>query len=111
MFAGLETVQVVTPGTSTDRYGNTTVDWSTATTRTEACLVGSGGSTGPLLDARTPIDSDFDLVFPKADPGITPADRVVVRGLTCDVAGRPFAQQYGSGSLAGTVVKVKVREG
>lgn len=111
MFTGQETVQVLTAGTKTDEYGNTEPDWSTATTRDEKCLVGSGGSTEPLLDARTPIDSDFDLVFPGRDPGVTSADRVIVRGLTCDVSGRPFAQRYGSGDMAGTVVKVKIREG
>ena len=106
-----ESVTVTTPGTKTDVYGNTELDWSNATTRTLTCLVGSGGSTEPLLDARTPVESDFDLVFPREDPGITSADRVTVRGLVCEVVGRPFAWLYASGSSAGTVVRVSIKEG
>ena len=112
MLRNLETVQVITAGTATDRYGNTVEDWDNATERDEDCLVGAGGSTEPLLDARTPVDSEYDLIFQGRDPGITAADRVRVRGDVYDVNGKPFTQRWGaSPGVAGTVVQVKVREG
>lgn len=107
-----ETVTVQTASSTTDPYsGATTTDWSTFTTRSESCGVAPGGSTESVETARTPIDSDFDLIF-NHDPGITHADRVVVRGLTCEVDGHPFSWRSPfTGWEPGTVVRVKVREG
>lgn len=113
MFGYLEAVTVLTAATFTDRFGNDAADWDNATTRTEQCLVALGGSTEPLLVDRDQVDSDFDLIFPDGiDPAITAQNRVKVRGLVCDVNGRPFTQAWGSSpGLAGTVVKVSIREG
>lgn len=106
-----ETVTVQTPATSTDRYGKTVTDWSNPATRPESCAVGPGGSSEPSLDARAAIDSDFDLFFDH-DPAIVASERVVVRGLVCDVDGHPFSWRSPfSGWEPGTVVRVKIREG
>lgn len=112
MFAFPEPVTVQSAGTVTDPYsGESSADWSTPTTRAESCAVAPGGSTEPNEVARNAIDSDFDLIFDHA-PGITAADRVVVRGLTCEVDGRPFTYRSPfTGWVPGTVVRVKVREG
>ena len=111
MLPYAEPVTIQSPGTITDRYGNETTDWSTPTERAESCGVADGGSTEPLQDARNAVDSDFDLIFDH-DPGISSADRVVVRGLTCEVAGRPFLWRSPfTGWEPGTIVRVKVREG
>lgn len=107
-----ETVTVRTAGTVTDPYsGETVTDWSSSTSRSEKAAVAPAGSTEPTLVARNAIDSDFDLIF-GYDPGITAADRIVVRGLVCEVDGHPFSWLSPfTGWKPGTVVRVKVREG
>ena len=108
-----ESVTVQTPKTKTDPYSNATVvDWTVAPTeRDESCAVAPGGSTEPSGVARAAIDSTFDLIF-GYDPGITHADRVGVRGLTCEVDGHPFAfRSPFTGWEPGVLVRVKVREG
>jgi len=107
-----ESVDVITAGTTTDPYSQSTVtDWSTATERIESCAVAPGGSTELSQIARDAVDSDFDLIFDH-DPGITAQDRVRVRGLVCEVSGRPFEWRSPfTGWNAGTVVQVKIREG
>ena len=108
----LETVTVITPGTSTDRYGNPVEDWTNVTERDEGCLIGSPASGEPLMDARAPLDSDLTLIFPGRDPGILHTDRVRARGVVYEVNGRPFVQMWGSKpGIAGTTVGLKVREG
>lgn len=121
MFSFPEPVTILSPGTVTDPYSDdATTSWElpdgmTWTTepadRAEACAVAPGGSTEPTQVARDAIDSDFDLIFDH-DPGVSPADRVVVRGLTCEVDGRPFSYRSPfTGWEPGTLVRVKVREG
>ena len=106
-----ETVVVLSPTVTTDRYGNPVESWDPPVeTPLENVLVGSGGSSEPLLDARTPVDSDFDLFVQTLEPiPVTSANRVRVRGLVCDVAGRPFL--WSMSGVGGWVVKVKIREG
>lgn len=124
MFAHGETVTVLTPGTVTDPYSaETTTAWTLGDGQTWATepsqatvdnvLVGSGGSTEPLEVARNEVASDFDLIFqPPVTVTPTAQDRIVVRGLTCDVVGRPFRWVYpGSGTDAGLVVRASIREG
>ena len=111
MFAHPEPVDVITPGSATDRYGNKVDDWSAASERPVLCGVADGGSTEPLAHDRDAVDSDFDLIFDH-DPGITARDRVRVRGLVCEVSGRPFSWRSPfTGWEPGTVVKVKLWEG
>lgn len=113
MFAFAEAVTVQTATAVLDPYsGETTgTDWTTPITRAESCGVAPGGSTEPNEVARNAIDSDFDLIFDH-DPGISAADRVVVRGLTCEVDGRPFVYRSPfTGWEPGTLVRVKIREG
>lgn len=107
-----EPVTVLSPGTVTDPYsGESNPDWSTPTEREERCAVAPGGSSEPTETARNAIDSDFDLIF-GYDPGVTAADRIVVRGLTCEVDGHPFSfRSPFTGWEPGTLVRVKIREG
>ena len=108
-----ETVTVLSAGQRTDPYSGETVydDWGNATSvDVDDVLVGSGGSSEPLIDARTPVDSDFDLFFQTLEPiPVTSANRIRVRGLDCDVAGRPFLWRMSG--VGGWVLKVKIREG
>lgn len=111
-----EPVTVLTPQTTYDPYADANViDWTKPPTETPVpnVLVGSGGSTEPLEVARNEVASDFDLIFqPPVTVTPTAQDRIVVRGLTCDVVGRPFRWVYpGSGTDAGLIVRCSIREG
>lgn len=121
MFAFPEPVTIKSPGSVTDPYSDETVSawtlpegasWTAVPSeRVESCAVAPGGSTEPTLVARNAIDSDFDLIFDH-DPGVSPADRVVVRGLECEVDGRPFVfRSPFTGWEPGTLVRATVREG
>jgi hypothetical protein len=70
----------------------------------EGCLVGDGGSIEPLRDARNSVESDFGVLAPSG-ADVTAADRLVVRGLTCQVVGRPF--DWGKGMT----INAKIAEG
>ena len=110
-----ETVIVQTATTVADPYsGEQVPSWSSPIERVVSnVLVADGGSTEPEQDARNAVDSDFDLIFqPPVTTAPTAQDRVKVRGLVCEVVGRPFLWKWpGSGEEAGMVVKVKIREG
>ena len=114
MFVHPESVTVQTATATTDPYSGeaTGRDWSDPTEREEFCAVGDPKSVEPLLDARNAIDSDFTLYFDH-DPSISATDRVVVRGLACEVVGHPFTWGPNpfTGWTPGTVVRVKIREG
>lgn len=112
MFAFPEPVEILSPGTVTDPYsGESSTDWSTPTSREDSCAVAPGGSSEPTEVARSAIDSDFDLIFDH-DPEVSASDRIVVRGLTCEVDGHPFSfRSPFTGWEPGTLVRVRIREG
>ena len=112
MFAHGETVTILTAGTTVDRFGNETLDWSTATSIVvDNVAVADGGSLEVNTNAQNIVDSDFDLIFPP-DVTVTAAHRLIVRGLTCNVAGRPFLWSNPfTGWTPGLVVKAQIREG
>lgn len=119
-----ETVTVQTPGTVVDPYsGDLTFaweldddqEWETEPSEddVENVLVGSGGSTEPSEVARNSVTSDFDLIFQLPYTVLpTAQSNVVVRGLVCEVDGRPFGWKWSSSaSEAGTVVRASIKEG
>lgn len=115
MFEHPEPVTVLTAGTDVDPYsGEAEVSWEAAlgaSERPELCAVAPGGSTELSAVDRAAVDSDFDLIFDH-DPGITPQNRVVVRGLTCRVDGRPVQWRNPfTGWEPGWVVRASIREG
>lgn len=115
MFAHPEPVTILSAGTEEDPYSAEVAEsWETAlgaTERPEFCGVAPGGSVEPLAVDRNAVDSDFDLIFDH-DPQVTPTNRIVVRGLTCRVDGRPVEWRNPfTGWVAGWVVRVSVREG
>lgn len=87
-----DTVVIVRPATTTDRYGNTVLDWDAATrtsvpgvsvqpdTQAEADD-GTRDTTQSTWWLRTPIDA--------GDLDIAPTDRVEHAGLTLEVDGDP----------------------
>jgi hypothetical protein len=116
MFVHGETVTVLTAGEVVDPYsGDSVEDWDSPTevivNRVAVAMGGSLGSSEPLQDARNQVESDFDLLFPPSAT-VTAQDRVVVRGLTCEVVGRPFLWRNPfTGWTPGLVVQAKLREG
>jgi len=88
------------------------LDWTTPTTAAVAgCAVAIGSTGDPNMDARDAVASDFTVYAP-ADADIAPADRLVIRTLTCEVVGRPFVWTNPmTGRVAGLVVRADVLEG
>lgn len=113
-FGSGETVVRVRAARVPDRYNpdDVVLDWDDADeTDIDGCGVAMTTSVEPLLDAREAVDSDFTLFLPTGTD-LTPHDRVVVRGLVCDVAGRPFDWRNPfTGWAPGMVAQAKVREG
>lgn len=108
-----ETVVVLTAKTKTDPYsGETMPDWSNPTqTSVPGVGVASGGSLEINTSGDNITDSDFDLIFPP-DAVVTAENRVIVRGLTCNINGRPFLWRNPfTGWTPGLVVKAQIREG
>lgn len=115
MFAHPEPVTILTAGTEEDPYsGEASESWEVAlgaSERVDHCGVAPGGSTEVVAVNRTPVDSDFDLIFDH-DPAIVPTNRVIVRGLTCNVVGRPMKWRSPfTGWEPGWIVQAKIREG
>lgn len=108
-----ETVTVLTAGTTSDPYSGDTVEsWDDPTSRSvEGVAVAPGGSSEPALVGREQVVTDYDLFFPADDP-VTAQNRVVVRGVPCDVIGRPalWRSPY-TGQDVGLVVHANIREG
>lgn len=98
----------------TDPYSDhdTGLDWNSATEADiDGCGVALGGSVEPLLTAREAVDSDFDVFMPP-NTDVIARDRLIIRGLECDVAGRPFDWMNPfTGWQPGLVVQAKIREG
>ena len=109
-----EPVTVLTAGFDDDPYSTDLTrswEWTPSEVVVEGVAVAPGGSTEPLEVGRNAVDSDFDLFMP-ADAVVTHDNRVVVRGLTCDVVGRPFRWSSPfTGWTPGLVVQCKIREG
>lgn len=115
MFAHGETVTVLTAGLEEDPYSGEFVpswEWMPSEREVQGVAVADGGSVEPLQPGRESVVSDYDLIFWGEDPGVTHDNRVIVRGITCSVVGRPFPWPWVfTGGIAGTVVKVKIVEG
>lgn len=114
MFPYGETVtRLRATGSTTDPYSNEPVtNWAAPESLSlPGCAVADGGSVEPVEDARNAVLSDFDVIAPPGSD-VLPTDRLIVRGLTCDVIGRPFDWRSPfTGWRPGMVVRVKVVEG
>lgn len=91
---------------------STGIDWTNPDTLPiPGCGVGDGGSLEPLREARNSVESDYDILAPYGSD-VLAGDRVIVRGLTCDVIGRPFPWRHPmTGWEPGTVIRAKIVEG
>lgn len=114
MFVHGETVTRQRGTAVTDPYSGaaTGISWDSPTLLViPNCGVADGGSLEPLQDARNAVESDFDVIAPYG-VDVLAGDRIVVRGLVCDVAGRPFAWRNPfTGWAPGTLIRAKITEG
>ena len=75
------------------------------------CGVYPSSSMEPLADDRNAVVSDFD-VYTETTVDVIAGDRVEVRGLLCDVVGRPnFPHHPMTGWDPGGVIHAKIVEG
>ncbi len=113
-FAYGETVTRQRGTATVDPYSNESTGTSWAAPDEldiDGCGVADGGSLEPLENARNAVDSDFDVIMPPGSD-VLATDRLVVRGLVCEVAGRPFDWHHPmTGWEPGMVVRAKIREG
>lgn len=109
-----ETVTRIRPAAASDPYSgeDTELDWASATSTD---LPGFAVAPGGFVENEDPDRSSVDIAFTLYGPyaaDIEPLDRIVVRGLTCEVSGKrqdwrnPF-----TGNEAGCVVEVRKRAG
>ena len=114
MYVHGESVTRLRAQTSTDPYsGESTPDWSLAPSSetTTGWGVDDSRSAEPDEVAREAVVTDF-VLYREAAADILPGDRVVVRGLTCEVVGRPATWRHPfTGWSAGFVVRANVVEG
>lgn len=93
-----ETVTILTAGTRTSRYSTEgEASWDVAPSEVtvegvgvEPRVVGAGGSSEPVFDARNAVVSGWTVYLP---PGtmINSRNRIRIRGIVYDVLGEPAA--------------------
>lgn len=112
MFPFGETVQILSPATTTDAYNNTVEDWTTPTeTPVEDVGVEPRPSTEDNRDARNAVTSGFTLYMP-AGSVVTAKNRIRVRGDDYAVDGEPAEWRNPfTGWEPGLVVQTKRMEG
>lgn len=75
------------------------------------CGVYPSSSIEPLADDRNAIVSDFDI-YTETTVDVVAGDRLEIRGLLCDVVGRPnFPHHPMTGWDPGGVIRAKIVEG
>lgn len=114
MFVHGETVTRLRGTAAVDPYSgeSTGADWSDPDSLAlTGCAVWDGKSFELLADAREGVVSDF-VVAADSGSDVVASDRVVIRGLTCEVDGRPFDWRSPlTGWRPGLVFRANVVEG
>lgn len=82
-------VTIITPGTTTDAYGDTQPDWTTSTTSTVKGWLAQTSSI-ENLDGRDATITTLALTLPAAAP-IGPRDRVSIDGIVYELTGAPIS--------------------
>lgn len=109
-----ETVTRLRAQSSTDPYSKESrPDWSKTPSSLdiEGWAVDDSRSAEPLEAARDAVVTDF-VLYRDEPADVQAGDRVIVRGLTCNVVGRPATWRNPfSGWEAGFVVRANIVEG
>lgn len=83
----METVTILTATETTNRYGDTTLDWSTPDTRSVEAIVYPTTSSEDN-DKRTALITALTVLFPTAEPPpLDHRNRIIARGETWEVDG------------------------
>jgi hypothetical protein len=85
----VHTVSIVHPGTSTDRYGNVTKDWTTATRTTVKGWIARQSGLEDRTAGREAEVSTWYGYLPAGTP-IAGGDRLDWEGVTFEVDGPPY---------------------
>lgn len=108
MLGAGETITILTPDTTTNRYGRTTTDpdWSGATETTAVGLFAPQSSLEDN-DGRAAVSTEARIYLP-AGTTITAACRVEARGDTYEVIGDPsvWADPFG-GNVDGIEIQIR----
>jgi uncharacterized protein (DUF1501 family) len=90
----------------------TGLDWTNPIEQAfDGCAVWDTGSVEPVVAGGDPVLSDFTAALP-AGADVTPQDRIRIRGLVCEVVGRPFDWTNPfTGWNPGVIVNAKIKEG
>lgn len=86
-----ETITRIRAAVVTDPYSDeaTALDWNTTTTLVIPRCAVDDSKTRETFDAnRTAVVTDF-VVWPDGQYDVTAKDRLIIRGLTCEIVGRP----------------------
>ena len=114
MFTYGETVTRLRPQLAPDPYsGEDRPDWTLppASEDIPGWGVDDSKSEEPVEVGRTPVVTDF-VLYRDDVADVLPGDRVIVRGVTCEVQGRPTTWRHPmTGWDAGFVVRANVWEG
>lgn len=114
MFAHGETVTRLRGTPVVDPYSGeaTGTSWDTPNTLLiEGCAFNPGGSSEPIQDARNAVVTKPEVYAP-VDADVLSGDRLVVRGVTYEVDGRPSDWRNAfTGWAAGLVIALKGVEG
>lgn len=92
---------------------NDRLDWtSPAELAFDGIAVWDSGSEEPVVAGGDPVESDFTAAGFPSGSDITPQDRVRIRGLVCEVVGRPFDWTNPfTGWNPGLILNAKIKEG
>ncbi|WP_235738994.1 hypothetical protein [Nocardioides alcanivorans] len=115
MFAYGETVTRLRAAEMLDPYSGTyRPDWNVppaSQVDIEGWGVDDSKSAEPLEVGREAVVTDF-VLYRQEPADVLPGDRVIVRGFTCEVVGRPATWRHPmTGWQAGFVVRANVVEG
>lgn len=81
------TVTILTPGSTTDRYNNTVLDWAAPTSRNAKAWFAQQTASEDHAQRDAQV-TEGTATF-SADVGLTPSDRVLIDSTTYEVVGQP----------------------
>lgn len=93
-------ITILTPGTTTDGYGNQVPDWAAATSRTAAAYVRPWTPGDENVDAGRDV-SDRVWQVHTNDSAVTAFDRIVHDGVTYEIDGDPMIRKLAPGGRLG----------
>jgi hypothetical protein len=104
-------VAILTPGASTDGYGDSVEDWGAASETIVSGWLRPSSSDETEGQERSAIANTFRLDLEEAAPDLTGRERIRVSGVLYEVSGVPFRYRSPFGGLGRVLVTLKRWEG